>query len=236
MDRQRAMATLAALALLSFVLGSVHAFSVLVEPLIQRFGTSTASVSTIYSLALVAITVMVTLGHRFYARMSAAALVATIVLIATTGILIAGHAGSIALVWLGYGVLFGTANGAGYGFALQLAAQVSPRRKGLAMGGITAAYALGATLFPLAFDQALQRGDFTAAMHLLAIAIGGIGVPVVLTLAWSGARFQMAGSRANQNTSRHSEVRLLWLTYGAAVLAGLMTIGHAVGIARAQGL
>ena len=236
MGSGRVTATLAALALLSFVLGSVHAFSVLVEPLTKRFGASTASVSAIYSLALVSITAMVTLGHRFYGRTSAAALVATLVLVATTGVLIAGHAGSLALLWLGYGVLFGTANGAGYGYALQLSAQVTPGREGLAMGAITAAYALGATLFPIAFDHALQRGDFTTAMHTLAIAIGGCGVPVVLMLAWSGARFRTTGARAGQKMVRRPEILLLWLAYGAAVLSGLMTIGHAVGIARAQGL
>ncbi len=141
-----AKATLLALALLSFVLGSVHAFSVLVEPLATRFGASGASVSGIYSLALVAITVMVSIGHRFYARASGAVLAGVLSAASVAGALLAGHGGSLTLVWLGYGVLFGAANGAGYGYALQLSAQVSPGREGLAMGGIKAAYDVGATL------------------------------------------------------------------------------------------
>ena len=150
-------ATVVALALLAFVLGSVHAFSVLIEPLVAQFGSSVTAVSAIYSLALVSITVMVSIGHRFYAAAPAAVVVGALSAVAVAGALLAGFGGSLALVWLGYGVLFGTANGAGYGYALQLSAQVSPGREGLAMGGITASYAVGATLFPAIYDVGAGR-------------------------------------------------------------------------------
>ena len=226
-----ATATLLALALLSFVLGSVHAFSVLVEPLATRFGASVASVSGIYSLALVAITVMVSIGHRFYARASGAVLAGVLSAASVAGALLAGHGGSLTLVWLGYGVLFGAANGAGYGYALQLSAQVSPGREGLAMGGITAAYAVGATLFPAIYDQALKDG-FAWAMTVLALVLGLAGLVAVCLLGWSRARFRAMEHGAEAPEVPTGQIVLLWSAYGAAVLAGLMTMGHAVGIAR----
>ncbi|MEM9059113.1 MAG: hypothetical protein AAGD13_01510 [Pseudomonadota bacterium] len=227
----RAPLTLAALALLSFVLGSVHAFSVLVDPLVARFDASLASVSAIYSLALVAIAAMVSLGHRFYGSASAAVLVACLSVVGVIGVLLAGYGGSLPLVWLGYGVLFGAANGAGYGFALQLSAQVSPGREGLAMGAITAAYAVGATVFPAVFEVALA-GGFGRAMMFLALVLGAVGAASAGLLVLSGARFQPEDRQATGRSVPGAEIARLWFAYGAAVLAGLMTIGHAVGIAR----
>lgn len=231
----RAAATLMALALLACVLGSVHAFSVLVDPLVAAFGASVTSVSAIYSLALVSITVMVRVGHRFYALGSGAVIVLALTAIAVAGVLLAGHGNSLMLIWLGYGVLFGAANGVGYGYALQLAAQVSPGREGLAMGGITAAYAIGATLFPAIFDRALD-GGVVGAMNMLAGVLAIVGAVTVALLVWSGARFQGAGSGSAAPKAPTRQIVLLWCAYGMAVLAGLMTIGHAVGIARSLGV
>lgn len=237
MPTQRAIPTLVALGLLSFVLGSVHAFSVLVGPLGERFAASTAFVSATYSLALVSITAMVTFGHLFYAKISAAMLVAILSLVAVAGVLLAGHAQSLPFVWFGYGLIFGAANGAGYGYALQLAAQVSPRHEGLAMGGITAAYALGAGLFPPLFDSAMDADGVSGAMSALALSLAACGVVSTLMLGYSGARFQAAPlPNASAPSTWHGEIAVFWLAYGSAVLAGLMTIGHAVGIAQAQGL
>lgn len=234
-NKYRNSATVVALALLSFVLGSVHAFSVLVEPLVAQFGSSVTAVSAIYSLALVSITVMVSIGHRFYAATSSVVIVGILSAFAVGGVLLAGFGGSLVLVWLGYGVLFGAANGAGYGYALQLSAQVSPSREGLAMGGITAAYAVGATLFPAIYDVALTEG-FAFAMTVLAIALGTVGLIACCLLAWSGARFRTIEHGAVVPDVSTRQIALLWGAYGAAVLAGLMTMGHAVGIARSLGV
>ena len=104
------------------------------------------------------------------------------------------------------------------------------------MGSITAAYALGATVFPGFFTLALDAGGVSAAMTVLAASLVGIGLVSALVLAWTGARFVGTSWQMTAATIPRRKVMLLWLAYGAAVLAGLMTIGHAVGIARAQGL
>ncbi|MEM7212710.1 MAG: hypothetical protein AAF479_12600 [Pseudomonadota bacterium] len=237
MPSGRALTTLTALVLLSFVLGSVHAFSVLVDPLVARFDASVTAVSAIYSLALVSITAMVSVGHLFYTRASSALVVAALTSVAVAGVLIAGQGGSLLLVWLGYGVLFGAANGAGYGYALQLSAQIAPGREGLAMGGITAAYAVGATLFPLIFDVSLGAGGVPNAMNMLALALAAVGVAAVLLLARSRARFLVEPrTNAAQPGIKLKQVAMLWASYGAAVFAGLMATGHAVGIARTLGM
>ena len=52
--------------LVTFVLGSVHAFSVFVVSFEALLGLPRSEISLIYSLALVAITLSVLLGYRFY--------------------------------------------------------------------------------------------------------------------------------------------------------------------------
>ena len=222
---------LIAAALLSAVLGSVHAFSVFLGPLEAQFGFSRAQISLTYSLALVALTCAVLWGHIAYGRWRPAVLFLLTGALGALGAMLAGAAGSLAGVWLGYSLCFGAANGLGYGFSLQLAAQANPGHGGWAMGVVTAAYALGAMLAPVGFDVALSAGGFSMAMSALAaclIATGGLGA---LVLHLCRAQYQGSGTAAGSPVPRRPVIRL-WLGYGAAVAGGLMAIGHATAIAE----
>ena len=219
---------------LAFVLGSVHAFSVLLTPLEARFGASRGEVSFSYSLALVAITLGVLVGHRVYARLSPLGLAALVCLIAGAGALLAGQAPTLAVFWLGFGVLYGGANGLGYGYALQVAAQANSRRAGFAMGAVTACYALGAALFPVVLVRALASGGLPWAMTVLAICL-----LAALLLVGPLLYFGHAAYRGEAPGARHHDrrgVAVLWFGYATGVAAGLMAIGHAAGIAEAAGL
>ncbi|MEM9141332.1 MAG: hypothetical protein AAGB15_15995 [Pseudomonadota bacterium] len=232
--RRDGIIVLCAGAALGFVLGSVHAFSVFLTPLEARFGAPRADVSLSYSLALVSITLAVSLGHRLYALVPAWMLAVVIGVLGIAGVMLARSADSLGLVWLGYGVIFGTANGLGYGFGLQMSAQANPGREGLAMGLITAAYALGATVFPVWFERALDAGGFSEAMVLLAMSIAAASAMAAILLAAARARF-VAAARTEGGAGAGDTI-VLWLAYGAAVAAGLMATGHATGIAAEGGL
>lgn len=221
---------------LALVLGSIHAFSVFLEPLETRFGVSRAAASATYSLALAALTLAVLVGHRFYTRISAGAFATTVLLLAAAGALMAAFAPAMWLVWLGYGIVFGGANGFGYGFALQAAAQANPGRSGAAMGLVTAGYALGAFLSPPLFDAGIAAAGVQGGMLALAAALVA-AVPVV---AWLLRRssFVIQVDTPDAGGAPPASRRLtavLWCGYGAGVAAGLMAIGHATGIARAAG-
>lgn len=229
--RQPGAAILCAAALLCVVLGSVHAFSVFIEPLEARFGASRAAVSATYSLALLCLTAAVLFGHRVYARAPAWGLMLVSAGLAAAGALVAGWAPSLPVTWLGYSLLFGAANGLGYGFGLQIAARANPGREGLAMGIVTAAYALGAVLAPPGFAAAMAVGGVRAAMVALALCLVLAGGVSALLMRRAGARFRPpAPNRAGAATRG---VLPLWLGYFGGVMAGLMVIGHAAGIAAA---
>lgn len=211
-------------------LGTVHGFSVFLAPLEAQLSRGRGTISLTYSFALVAITAAVLFGPRIYGRTSPRRLVLAVGAVSAGGAVLAGSAGSLLQLWLGYSLLFGLANGVGYGFSLQFSAQVSPGREGFAMGVVTAAYALGAAVSPVCFEWALARGGFGAAMWGLAGAL--VLVSAGAAVAYGPARAQFP-SRAQAPPSE-ARVLPLWLVYGAGVLAGLMAIGHAAGIAQAN--
>ncbi|WP_423910156.1 MFS transporter [Candidatus Spongiihabitans sp.] len=223
--------------LLACALGSIHAFSVLLVPLETTFDIPRSQASLVYSLALVTLAACVLLGPRFYPRWSAAVFVMGVGLIASVGCLLAGTASSMVVVYLGYSLLFGGANGLGYGFALQLPAQAMPEHKGLAMGAVTAAYALGAILFPLLLVWASGTGGWRMACTLLAVAVLLLALVSALLLSRASAHYQTDETNVSVQTNISGSVlSIWWLAYCSAVIAGLMVIGHATGIADASGM
>ncbi len=217
--------------IVSAVLGSIHAFSMFLEQLEIQFSTTRSAVSLTYSLALLALTFAVLCGPRLFGRWSAATLVLFACVMAASGALIAGMAGSLGTVWLGYSLIFGLANGLGYGFGLQIAAQANPGREGLAMGIVTASYAFGSVFSPVLFGRALESGGFTMAMMGLAVVLICTGAISAVLMRKSGVRFQVGKPKAAATYVPIQSQLLLWLGYFGAVLAGLMVIGHAAEIA-----
>jgi OFA family oxalate/formate antiporter-like MFS transporter len=227
----QSLKVLLAAAIVSTVLGSIHAFSILLVPLETLFVTTRSTVSLTYSLALVSLSIAVLLGHLVYGRVSPATFFMATCSLAAVGALIAGMASSLWVVWLGYGVVFGAANGLGYGFGLQLSAQAYPRREGLAMGVVTAAYALGAVISPTLFNFILEVLDFRAVMIGLAVVLLVAGLLSRAILKQEGATFNTNKQGDVSTSASHRSQLLLWIGYFGGVLAGLMVIGHSAGIA-----
>ncbi len=237
MRERNGFLVLIACMVLMLVLGSVHAFSVFLEPLEARFDASRAEVSMTYSLALACLTVGVLFGHLIFGRLRPALLILLICLLAAAGAVLAAQARSLPMVWLGYSVLFGAANGLGYGFALQISAQANPRRKGVAMGLVTACYALGAAIAPVPFKALLDGFGFAGAMMGLAVVLAAVAPLVAGLLAKAKAELKVSLAAEDKGHAANRGLTVkLWLGYGTAVAAGLMAIGHATGIARASGL
>lgn len=225
---------------LTTVLGSIHAFSVFLIPFEILLQAGRAQISLIYSGALICLTISVLSGHRIYPKLAPSKLGLLACLVAAAGIVIAGHSTSFWMVTFGYSVLFGTANGIGYGFALQISAQAMPQKQGFAMGTVTAFYALGATLAPSIFSHGLAQGGhedgISTTMNLAGFIFVCAGMLVWILLRQSGVRFKSETSAESVAQPSKSFVQiLLWLGYGSGSLAGLMVLGHATGIVESAG-
>jgi MFS family permease len=225
---------------LTTVLGSIHAFSVFLIPFEILLQAGRAQISLIYSGALICLTISVLSGHRIYPKLAPSKLGLLACLVAAAGIVIAGHSTSFWMVTFGYSVLFGTANGIGYGFALQISAQAMPQKQGFAMGTVTAFYALGATLAPSIFSHGLAQGGhedgISTTMNLAGFIFVCAGMLVWFLLRQSGVRFKSETSAESVAQPSKSFVQiLLWFGYGSGSLAGLMVLGHATGIVESAG-
>jgi hypothetical protein len=222
--------------ILTLVLGAVHGFSVLLDPLESGFDLSRAQASGFYSLALICLTVAVLGSHYLFSRFSVLVNATIACGVAVFGLSIAALAKTAWEFGLGYGVLFGLANGFGYALSLQLAARAYPQRRGLAIGAVTALYAVGASFFAMITGAMLEPYGLSGVMGGMA-AILGLALVLVIVLV-----------RPTDVSSRYSKLEIkdnvrgivrlqiwLWLGYLGACTAGLAVLGHAAAIVRSSG-
>ena len=71
---------------ITLVLGTVHAFSVLLAPIELRFGVGRSQASLVYSFALTALTVGILLGSRVYSRWIPATFATIVLLLGAAGL------------------------------------------------------------------------------------------------------------------------------------------------------
>ena len=224
-----------AVSMVSMALGSIHAFSVFLAPLEIAFGTSRATVSLIYSFGLVFLTATVLFGPTVYSRLQPATIYIWVAFLGAIGAGVASIADGYWLVWVGYSLIFGIANGLGYGFGLQFAARANPNHAGLAMGVVTASYALGAVLAPYGFDLALTFGGFFLAMAALGSVLFVVSIGAAVLVARSGVKYTDTQAARRVTHLPVGLIAMIWVAYGSGVAAGLMAIGHAAGIAATAG-
>jgi len=218
--------------ILSSALGTVHAWSLFLESFEARLDVGRGPVSAIYSIALVAITAAVLVGHRIFSRLSGWSVVLLSTGGAVAGLLLAAEASSWWVLLVGYGLLFGLANGLGYAFALQRSAEALPRSTGSALALVTAAYALGSTTAAVLLDGPIENRGPGHGLRILALTVGLAGL-VAATLV--GTSRSAVNDHRNRSSTGWRPVLRLWVAYGLAVLAGLMVLGHAAAIVDQAG-
>jgi OFA family oxalate/formate antiporter-like MFS transporter len=222
--------------ILMLVLGTVHGFSVLLESLESSFYLSRTQASGFYSLALICLTIAVLASHYLLSRISVVLNAAIVCGTAVFGLVIAALANTALEFGLGYGVLFGSANGFGYALSLQLAARAYPQRRGLAIGTVTALYAVGASLFAIITGAMLEPFGLSGVMGGMA-AILSLALVVVMVLVHA-TDISTRNSKLEVKDSLRGSARLqiwLWLGYLGACTAGLAVLGHAAAMVRSSG-
>ena len=111
--------------LITFCMGSIHAFSTLIENIELQISSGRMASSLIYSTGLINVTVAVFFGHVVYRKLSPSAIIVLIAMLPLIGILISNSGTWLGWI-IGYGIFFGLASGLGYGFSLYAVSSITP--------------------------------------------------------------------------------------------------------------
>lgn len=223
--------------LIMFSMGSLYTWSVFVQPLENDLRISRSQTSLVFSLAVVSFTILMLCGPHIHRYLRVTTITMLTFGLAATGSALAGWGSSIWTIALGYGGLFGAANGLGYGLSIQLVHVAMPNRRGLATGLAVASYTLGAAVLAPLFATSIQDFGVPWTFIVTAILMVVIGTTSVFMLRASRTRLanpSLSGEIGSGSYRRHMFLKL-WLGFFLGSLAGMMTLGHAAAMAASFG-
>ena len=113
LTRERLLALIACL-LITFCMGTIHAFSTLIQNIEIQTSVGRMASSFVYSIALVNVTLAVFFGHILYRKLSPNLLISLIAILPIVGLFFSSSQSWLGWV-IGYGFLFGLSSGLGYG-------------------------------------------------------------------------------------------------------------------------
>jgi MFS family permease len=220
---------IAAAIVLMTVLGSLYSWSVFIIPLEEGLKASRAEVSLVFSFATLAFTAGMMITPLLYRRLPPAGLALAIAALTGLGHMLAASM-VLELVLLGYGGLFGFANGMGYSIAVQGMQDVGGRRRGRWTGIIVACYALGAAACAPVFEWLVTKVGLAATFTVTGAALAAAVAVAALLLARSGLGRLGGGRVADIGPPQARSFALLWLAMALGSFAGVFALGHAAGL------
>ena len=222
--------------LITFCMGSIHAFSTLIESIELQINAGRMASSLIYSTGLISVTTAVFFGHTIYRKLSPSRIIiALIAALPLIGVLITSSNSWIG--WMvGYGFFFGFASGLGYGFSLYAVSSITSSNKlGLALGAITASYAFGAVIFSMLYPLLFSYVEFKAGYLIGVVILSTLVVIGLILFRLANISLISETNSISKNPNLQAKIIKLWFIFFLGVFAGLMTIGHAVPIINASG-
>src|SRR5262249_32479808 len=235
--RPSAWRVVAAATALNLPFGSLYAFSVFLKPLEALLSLSRADLAFVFALAAAGFGVGMNLVPYIARRCPAWVLVAACAGASPAGIALAGPAGGLTQLALGYGVFCGAGGGAAYILVQQAVNLAVTRRHGLANGYVVSLLPAGAMLAAPFFGWCVSTLGVRAALWALAAVLRVPGAASVWLLAQSRATLGAAGSAdvPDPEERRRLVFWQLWLVFFFAASAGLTVLSQAAGIITSYG-
>ena len=230
----RKLAIIACL-LITFGMGSIHAFSTLIQGIELQTSVGRMASSLIYSTALISGTLAVYFGHILYQKFSVIKLISLMIILPIIGLFFSSSGSWLGWI-IGYGIFFGFSSGIGYGLSLHIASSVTDDNKlGFRLGLVTASYAFGAVIFSVIFPILFDNFGFENG-YLLGLGTLLIIVTIGLFL-FIASKVKIGTSTSISQKIKPQKIKIfkLWLGYFLGVFAGLMTIAHAVPLISSFG-
>ena len=220
---------------LQLCLGTVYAWSYFQKPLVDTYGWSNSSVSLTFSLTICFLGLAAAWGGTQLPRFGPRKLAVAGGLLFGLGYLLAAvalHYHSLALLYVGYGVVGGSGLGLGYVTPVATVAKWFPDKKGLATGTVIMGFGFGALLMSKRIAPVLVHhcnGDFVAVFAWLGVVLGGATSLVALFLcnppiAPADGAQQRPQQEAAPADFPVAQFVLMWSVFFCNIVAGISII------------
>ncbi len=230
---RQVVSSAAAVVVLMSSIGTLYAWSIFVAPIEAEFGRSRSVTSIVFAVATTAFTVAMLAGDSITRGRSLRSNAFVACLLGAGGLALSAAAGSIWLVLLGFGALFGFSNGLVYGISLQIAQQATATQRGLLTGIAVSSYMLGSAVGTPLLSASVTLWNYRATMLILAGYLAVSGVLAYLFLRWSQIGSSSSGQMpvAAESSPNARDIAILWIAFLLSSAVGLTTLAHAAPLA-----
>ncbi|MBJ7880490.1 L-lactate MFS transporter [Gelidibacter salicanalis] len=232
--------------LLQLVLGTVYAWSFFQKPIIMEYGWSNVQTMWIFSLAILFLGLSAAIGGIILPKYGPRKLATIGALLYGMGYLISAyamHTNSLALFYIGFGVIGGIGLGLGYVTPVATVSKWFPDKKGLVTGMVVMGFGLGALLMSKLIAplfMSLTNDHMVQVFFYIALILMAVGIPAGLSMNNPPEGFVPVGySPPSKNAgTRDQEDRLtvkesllsikflgMWLMFFLNISAGIIFIG-----------
>ncbi len=222
-----------------------YVWSLFTKPLGAKLGASLSTLQVTFSILIVLQTVFSPFQGRLAERFGARRLIAVGIVLTGLSWILAAHAGSVAALYLTYGLFAGLGTGIVYVGVVGLMVRWFPHRRGFAAGVVAAGYGMGAilTTFPISGSLATQGLETTLWEYGLAFAVlgailaQGLREPAASAApAAAGAGAALALDRTPGQMLRTPLFWLMFLMMAMMATSGLMVTSQMASFARDFGV
>jgi MFS transporter, OFA family, oxalate/formate antiporter len=232
---------------LQLCLGTVYAWSFFQKPLVETYHWNNAQVAWVFSLAICFLGLAAAWGGLNLTKFGPRRLAVTGGVLFGAGYLLAAaalHWKTLALLYLGYGVIGGTGLGLGYVTPVATIAKWFPDKKGFATGMVVMGFGLGALLMSKVIAPLLlsvTHGNLVSVFGWLGLCFAVVTVIVGSFLRNPPPGYQPAGyvpSAASASAAKEADATpdirhallssrfaMMWLVFFCNITAGIAIIG-----------
>ena len=230
---RQVVSSAAAVVILMSSIGTLYSWSIFVAPIEAEFERSRSVTSIVFAVATTAFTVAMLAGDSITRGGSLRSSAFVACLIGAGGLALSAAAGSIWLVLLGFGVLFGFSNGLVYGISLQVAQQATATQRGLLTGIAVSSYMLGSAVGTPFLSASVTHWNYRVTMLILAGYLAVSGALAYLLLRRSPIGSSSSGQLpvAAEMSPNTRDIVILWTAFLLSSAVGVTTLAHAAPLA-----
>lgn len=225
--------------LLQVCLGAIYSWSLFNQPLMDKFGWSSAEVFMTYSIAIFVFAFSTIFSGRLQDKIGPRKVATIGGVLYGSGMIISSFATSLPVLYLGYGVLAGAGVGFAYVCPLSTCVKWFPKKKGFITGIAVGAFGAGSLIFKSIIVRFISTVGISSTFLYLGL--------IYMTLVVIGAQFLRVPNTMKETSLKSVKIPggknysvkemlgsksfyMVWLSYMFACMPGLLVIGLAKDI------